>query len=213
MNGSEKTLTDLDAAWDLVRGIQPLSLCDWPGRTVAVLFLGGCNLRCPMCHNGDLAWRHETLDRLDRSDVMSFLVQRKKWLDGIVISGGEPTCAPDLVSFLEDLSQVDLPLKVDSNGQRPDVLEDLLRCGPVEHFAVDVKGPYRTYPEITGQAVTVADAQERLRRVFDLAAHQPEAFSFRMTRLPAFSDHEIEETRRQLPPGFSLTIQKFQYLS
>jgi len=199
----------LQGAWSLVRGVEALSFCDWPGHNAMVLFCGGCNLRCPTCHNADLAWRHETLPQLSRAKVLAMLAERKRWLDGLVITGGEPTCVPGLQHLLADLARVGLPIKLDSNGQKPEVLERLLEAGLVEQFFVDVKGPWRLYPHLTGQCVSSEQAQANLGRVFALAQRRPEAFVFRTTRVPLLDDAAVQETLSQLPEGFTLKMQKY----
>lgn len=202
-------MTDTSPVWDRVRGMEPVSLCDWPGKVSCVLFTGGCNLRCPTCHNASLAWTWEELPPLDRDAVLADLRRRVRWLDGITLSGGEPTCVPGLEGLLEDLASTGLPVKLDSNGSAPDVLERLLRDGLVQTLAVDVKGPWRMYPGLTGSGMTADGARESLMRVFDLAQSYPGRVYFRCTKVPALSCADLQETRAQVPPGLPLNLQEF----
>lgn len=195
--------------WNHVRGLEPLSLCDWPGMTSCVIFLGGCNLSCPTCHNFDLAWNMEKLPALSKRDIKSFLKDRALWLDGVTITGGEPTTVPDLGEILYEISKFNLPVKVDSNGMLPDVLEDILKQGLAKKFAVDVKGPYEKYPALTGRAVTAETARKNLEKVFALAKAHPDAFYFRLTKVPILTDEDVEIARGYLPDGFDLTIQNY----
>lgn len=195
--------------WKYVRGLERLSLCDWPGRPSAVLFLGGCNLRCPTCHNWELAWNMEKLPQIPDWRVKVFLAERKKWLDGVTITGGEPTCVPGLGEIIYEVTRLGLPVKLDTNGMRPDIVAELLEQDLVHTFAVDVKGPYRKYPELTGNAVTEEEARENLQAIFALAGKHPDKFYFRCTRVPALDDADVEEARTLLPEGFSLTIQEY----
>ncbi|WP_320005968.1 anaerobic ribonucleoside-triphosphate reductase activating protein [Maridesulfovibrio sp.] len=203
-------MNKLSQGWNHLRGIEPLSLCDWPGMTSCVFFLGGCNLHCPTCHNFDMAWNMERLPLLSRDDMRSFLRNRAKWLDGVTITGGEPTTVPNLGEILHEIRKVSgLPIKMDSNGMLPEIIEDILQQGLADKFAIDVKGPYEKYPALTGQAVTAEAAQKNLGRIFELAEANPTAFYFRLTQVPIVADEDIETAKGYLPDGFDLTIQKY----
>ncbi|MEG6549806.1 radical SAM protein [Desulfocurvibacter africanus] len=196
-------------AWGNLRGLTPLSLCDWPGRASCVLFMGGCNLRCPTCHNAGLAWRPERHPVLFGPDVRGFLKKRAAWLDGIVVTGGEPMADPGLLPFLDDLRAYGLPVKVDTNGMRPDVLLEILNRGLAQAFSVDVKGPFELYPQLTGDAVSAATSKALLSSIFGLAEQHPEAFMFRLTHVPLLTETDVETARGYLPAGFNLTIQNY----
>jgi len=195
-------------AWELVRGIEPMSFCDWPGRLVAVLFFGGCNLRCPHCHNASLAFAAGV--PLPAASVRSFAASHAKWLDGFVVTGGEPTLVPGLSAFVAELAALGPAVKIDTNGLRPDVLEAVLGRHPQAHFSVDVKAPFAKYGLVTGGAVTAEAAAARLREVFALAARHPGRFAFRTTLVPELSATDVREIREALPPGHTLTEQPFR---
>lgn len=202
-------MTDTSPVWDRVRGMEPVSLCDWPGRVSCVLFTGGCNLRCPTCHNASLAWSWERLPALDRAAVLADLGRRRRWLDGITVSGGEPTSLDGLEALLADLAGTGLPVKLDSNGSDPGVLARLLADDLVQTLAVDVKGPWRMYPELTGRGMTADAARDCLEQVFDLARRHPGRVYFRCTKVPALSPADLEETRAQVPADQPLSFQAF----
>lgn len=197
-------------AWNHLRGLTPLSLCDWPGHPCCVVFLGGCNLRCPTCHNGGMAWDMEAQPLLPQASLRAFLAKRKRWLSGITVTGGEPTTVPGVGAILHELSVSGLPIKFDTNGMLPEVVEVILAEGLVSCFAVDVKGPFAKYPALTGGAVSEFDARRNLSRIFALAESRPEAFSFRTTLVPLLDETDIETVRAQLPAGFSLTTQDYK---
>jgi pyruvate formate lyase activating enzyme len=201
------------SAWKLVRGIEPMSLCDWPGRLSAVLFFGGCNLRCPHCHNAALAFSPQAGPLLAEADVRRFVATRKQWLDGLVITGGEPTLTPGLVALAVDVAASGLPVKVDSNGLRPDVLAELLAGHPDVHLAVDVKAPFADYPPATGHRVDADTARACLERVFALAASHPGRIRFRTTRVPELTEADLREIASLLPAGHALTLQPFRPLA
>jgi len=197
-------------AWRHLRGLTPLSLCDWPGRPCCVVFLGGCNLRCPTCHNAALAWDMESQPQLPLARLKAFLSSRARWLSGVTVSGGEPTNVPGIGMILHEISASGLPIKLDTNAMRPDVVEALLAEGLVEFFSVDVKGPFDQYPALTGGAVTEEDARRNLSRIFALAEARPEAFAFRTTLVPQLSDRDLTTVRGLLPAGFTLATQDYK---
>ena len=196
--------------WKYVRGFERLSLCDWPGRTSCIIFLGGCNLRCPTCHNHQLAWDMNSLPTIDPIYIKSYLRDRAGWLDGVTITGGEPTLVPGLGELLYEVKKSGLPVKVDTNGMRPEVVKDLLQYKLADVFAVDVKGPYSKYPELTGNAISEIAAQSNLESIFELALLKPEAFYFRTTRVPGLDDHDLDVAQNYLPLEYELKIQKYE---
>ncbi|WP_147822115.1 anaerobic ribonucleoside-triphosphate reductase activating protein [Salidesulfovibrio onnuriiensis] len=195
--------------WNCVRGFEHFSLCDWPGRTSCVIFLGGCNLRCPTCHNFELAWEMHRLPVIPENDLKVFLRNRAKWLDGVTVTGGEPTNVPGLGELLFAIRKNNLPIKVDSNGMRPEVVRDILEYRLADVFAVDVKGPYSKYPELTGDAMSAIAAKSNLEQIFDLARQFPKSFYFRLTKVPGLTAEDIAEARSYLPEGFELKLQDY----
>ncbi|WP_081859225.1 anaerobic ribonucleoside-triphosphate reductase activating protein [Desulfohalovibrio reitneri] len=196
-------------AWEHLRGLQPVSLIDWKGRHAAVLFFGGCNLRCPTCHNADLAWRPQIHPTIHKPDILAFIKKRRHWLDGLVVSGGEPTIIPDLARLLRELREYGLPVKLDTNGLRPHVVEALLSAGLIQEAYVDVKGPWAKYPELTGGGASAEEAEGCLSEIFALTKRFPRAFTFRTTKVPPLDDSDLAAVRAALPEGFELTVQDY----
>ncbi len=196
--------------WKLLRGYEPFSLCDWPGRVSAVLFFGGCNLRCPTCHNASFAWHPESFPALDYQGVLDQVERNCKWLEGLVVTGGEVTILPDFGSLLHDLSRLSLPIKLDTNGFRADSVKLALEYSSIKMIAVDIKGPWHMYPELTGERAGPRQAQDCLEELLELAAGHQERFMFRTTRVPLLSESDIESVRAFLPPGFELKIQDYR---
>ena len=197
-------------AWELVRGIEPMSLCDWPGKLTAVLFFGGCNLRCPHCHNAALAWRPESAPPLPAASVRRFVTSHARWLDGLVVTGGEPTLTPGLPAFAAELAALGLPVKIDTNGLRPDVMAEVFARYPEARFSVDVKAPAAKYPRVTGGAVDAATAGSCLAAVFALAGEHPGRIAFRTTLVPELDASDVQAIREGLPAGCAYTTQPFR---
>ncbi len=117
------------------------SFIDWEGKTAAVIFTKGCNFRCPYCHNMSLVLPHlvEKTPTLGHDYILSFLQNRLNWLDGVVITGGEPTIHKGLQLFIEKIKQIGLPVKLDTNGSNPQVLQNLLHKNLINYVAMDIK--------------------------------------------------------------------------
>ncbi len=133
-----------------IRGWIRTSLIDYPGHIATVLFFGGCNFACPMCHNPDLVQHPGLLPGIDPAEVLDYLSRRQGKVTGVVITGGEPTLQRDLSVFLEAVQHRGCAVKLDTNGYRPDALEELLTAGLVDRVAMDIKGPPAKYGVVAG---------------------------------------------------------------
>ena len=132
-------------------GFQQTSLIDFPGRIASIVFLGGCNFRCPFCQNTSLVTGYKDLDSIDPEEVLNSLEERKGFVDGVEITGGEPLINGEkLIAFLKRLRQLGLAIKLDTNGYFPDKLVRVVRDGLVDYIAMDVKTSLDTYHIATG---------------------------------------------------------------
>jgi pyruvate formate lyase activating enzyme len=136
-----------------MRGLLPSSMLDWPGKICAVLFLGGCNFRCPYCHNVELLQRGKASDTIVWEDLAVFLRGRSDWIDGVSITGGEPTIHEDLPSLCVRLREQGMEVKVDSNGSHPRLLEQMLSRGLLDFVAMDLKTSLARYPLVVRRPV------------------------------------------------------------
>ena len=124
----------------IIGGFQSFSLIDYPDKISAIVFTQGCNFRCPYCHNPELVRGEQSCSSpLDASEVCKFLEKRKRLLDGVVISGGEPTLAGDLAPLCEKIKGMDYTVKLDTNGSRPQAIKHLINKGLVDYIAMDIK--------------------------------------------------------------------------
>ncbi len=129
-------------------GIQKLTLLDYPEKVACTLFLGGCNLRCPFCHNGTLVTSPE--HNIDEGEILAFLQKRIGMLDGVCITGGEPLLQPDLENFIAKIKAMGYAVKLDTNGCFPDRLEKLLEKNLLDYIAMDIKNSPNAYPNTVG---------------------------------------------------------------
>ena len=133
----------------LIKGFQKLTLLDFPGRTACTVFTGGCNLRCPFCHNALLVTEMDN-DYFEEKEIFDHLEKRKKVLDGIAITGGEPLLQKDIERFLYELKETGIAVKLDTNGCYPEKLEGILELGLVDYIAMDIKNCPEKYAETVG---------------------------------------------------------------
>ena len=121
-----------------ISGLQKLSMVDYPGKLAATVFTGGCDLRCPFCHNAPLVVRVAETPHLSQEEILSFLDSRRGLLDGVVLSGGEPLLQPDAAEFLRAVRSMGFAVKLDTNGCHPEALADILRQGLADYVAMDI---------------------------------------------------------------------------
>ena len=131
-------------------GLQKLAMVDYPGKLAATVFTGGCDLRCPFCHNALLVTRLQETPVLDEADILDFLRSRRGLLDGVVLTGGEPLIHPDAADFLQKVRDLGFCTKLDTNGRHPEALSDILRRGLVDYVAMDIKNIPEKYPMTVG---------------------------------------------------------------
>lgn len=148
-----------------IAGLQKMTLLDFPGRVACTVFLPGCNFRCPFCHNSGL-FSGETADGMTVEALLRFLKTRQGLLDGVCITGGEPTLSPELPALLESIRKLGFAVKLDTNGSRPQVLRQVLEL--VDYVAMDVKSSPRGYGAAVGLAEPdMAAIEESLRLLMD----------------------------------------------
>ena len=187
-------------------GLQKTSLIDYPGMVSCVVFLTGCNFTCPFCHNDELA-RGEWPSRISLDQFIEFLTPRRGLLDGVVISGGEPTLHPHLADLCRAVRRLDLRIKLDTNGSRPDVLARLLDERLVDYVAMDIKTPIESYHPVLVQR----DITAHLRRSIELIMHASPDYEFRTTCVRPFVDeHRILDMARTIQGARRYILQPFR---
>lgn len=123
----------------LILGLNKTTLLDYPSRVAATLFTGGCNFRCPYCHNKDIVLKNESITPIEDSELFSFLKKRRHILTGVCITGGEPTLHRDLPDYIKRIKELGYLVKLDTNGTNPDMIHALIREGLIDYCAMDIK--------------------------------------------------------------------------
>lgn len=131
-------------------GLNKTTLLDYPGKVACVIFLGGCNFRCPFCQNSSLVLAPQSQPTLNEQEIFSFLKRRRGILDGVCITGGEPTLSPLLPGFLDKIRSLGYSVKLDTNGSHPDMIKALAKQGLINMVAMDIKNSLPKYAATCG---------------------------------------------------------------
>lgn len=198
----------------LLGGFQPLTLLDYPGHTACMVFTAGCNMRCGYCHNPELVIPQVIRTRAPESfmaeeDFFAFLAKRKGLLDGVVITGGEPTVQADLLDFMRRVKAQDFLVKLDSNGANPGVLQQAIDEKIVDFIAMDIKAPPSRYNDLMDGQATVDTAKITQSKNIILGSGLPH--EFRTTVLQGFhSENDVREIAQFCAGAQTLALQNFR---
>jgi pyruvate formate lyase activating enzyme len=189
-----------------IAGFEKCSCVDWPGRVSAVVFTPGCNLDCFYCHNRLLLGNPSSLDLLPPESVIDMLSQRRGFLDGVVISGGEPTIQDGLAAFIGQVRALGFPVKLDTNGSRPEVLQQLVQDGLLDYVAMDIKAPFEKldrYCGAEGNGLAMASSIKLL-----LQGAVP--YEFRTTVAPQLTKDDVVQMARWIAGAEHYVLQQFR---
>ncbi|MEA3342851.1 MAG: anaerobic ribonucleoside-triphosphate reductase activating protein [archaeon] len=170
-------MTDID-----IRGIFNTSLIDYPGKIVSTIFFNRCNFRCPFCHNPELVLDKDKNDPIDPDTIIEYLEKRKKWLDGVCLTGGEPTLHKGLEKFIKNIKERGFLVKLDTNGTNPGILETLIKKELVDYIAMDIKAHYDDYDNVAKVKVN----KENIKKSTDIIRNSQIDYEFRTTVVPPY---------------------------
>ncbi len=191
-----------------IRGFIENTLIDWEGKIACEVFLPTCNLRCPFCHAGHLLTNSGELESIPVSTVTDCLDRHRGWIDGVVISGGEPTLHATLDAMIEEFRRHGALIKLDTNGTRPDVIEDLIRRGLIDAISMDIKAPFDARYH---QATRTDCDLDALRRSAQLIMASGLEYEFRTTVCPAFHDLDaLLDIARAIRGARKYVLQQFR---
>lgn len=169
-----------------ISGFQKLTLLDFPGKVACIIFTQGCNFKCPYCQNSGLIG-HENENLIEEEEVISYLKKRQGILDGIVISGGEPTIQKDLALFMKKIKELGYLIKLDTNGSNPNLIKKLLDEELVDYIAMDIKNVIEDYKDVTGVKV----AEDNIKKSIKLLKMSKIDHEFRTTIIKNIHDINI----------------------
>jgi pyruvate formate lyase activating enzyme len=190
----------------LIGGLQKISLIDYPGKIAAVIFTQGCNFRCPFCHNASLVDPKQFGIAIPEEEILAHLLARKKQIDGVVISGGEPTLQTDLKRFLCEVREMGFCVKLDTNGSKPNVLIDLVDSKLVDFIAMDIKHDFCKYEHACGMRVALAD----IIRSLDFTKNCGVDYEFRTTVVPGIhAENDVVNIAKCIDGAKKFVVQEF----
>lgn len=192
------------------KGFVKTSLIEYPGKIVSVAFVGGCNFRCPFCQNPDLVLNSQSLPSISEKEVIDHLLSKRKWLDGLAITGGEPMLKKDLPNFVSKIKKEDFLVEIETNGTNPGMLRDLVERSLVDYLALDIKAPlewekYRKAAGIVDEPLFVA-VKESLKILLSSNID----YELRTTVVPGLVDQEdVISIARGLEGARKYALQQF----
>ena len=191
-----------------IYGYQKTTLLDYPGHVAATIFTGGCNFRCPFCHNSDLVLNPSFSARIPEEEIFNFLKKRKNVLSRICITGGEPTLQTDLSEFIKKIRSLGYNIKLDTNGYQPDVIADLLNQNLLDYIAMDIKAGLSNYSRVCG--ISELNINQILKSISIIENSKIE-YEFRTTVVSELHTKEdFYEISQMLSPKSFYFIQSFK---
>lgn len=151
----------------LLKGLQKTTLLDFPTKVACTVFTGGCNFRCPFCHNASLVLGEDKTPDLPQEEFFRFLERRRGILDGVCVTGGEPLLQKDLIPFLQKIRDMGLAVKLDTNGSAPDRLAEILRVVPPDYIAMDIKNSREKYAMTCGLPSFPEGVEQSIDRIMN----------------------------------------------
>lgn len=201
----EKAIQNLPS----IKGFQEVTLIDWVGKVASIIFLGGCNLRCGFCHSSSLVLDKDNLASIPFEDIASFLKEKKGWVDGVVITGGEPTLEDEkLFTLISAIKKLGLLVKLDTNGTNPNSLKRLIDERMLDYISMDIKAPLSTedYNNATNVYINISD----IIYTKDIIINSNIDYEFRTTAVPGVvSIANIAEIAKSIIPAKKYCIQQF----
>ena len=187
-----------------IKGIQKTTLIDYPGKIACTIFLGGCNFKCGYCYNSEIVFNRT--NSISEEEVFSFLSDRKKYIEGVCITGGEPTIHKELPNFIKKIKSLGYKVKLDTNGTNPEMVELLINNNLIDYIAMDIKGSEESYNKITQTFVPI----EKIKRSIKLIIESGIDYEFRTTILPTFDVEEIQKIGLMIKGANKHFIQQFK---
>ncbi len=194
-----------------IKGVIDLSLVDWDGKVSSVFFLPSCNFRCPFCYNSALVLHPEKEETTPFERVENYLKKHRAWIDGVCITGGEPTLQGDLPDLCSRLRKMDFLVKIDTNGTNPNMIEELIQKELVDYIAMDIKAPLteEKYSKATG--VNAGHLLKKVKRTVVILLRSEIDYEFRTTVVPTLHEKEdVQEICRAIMGCRRYVLQRFR---
>jgi len=191
-----------------IAGFIKTTLLDWDGMVACTVYLAGCNMRCPYCHNKEIVINTDSVEGIPEDDILNYVNENRDFIDAVVVSGGEPLMNSDVGGFLKKLKALGVKVKVDTNGCYPDRLNDLIGAGLIDRVAMDVKSSLNErYNSAAGIDTPLDKIKESIRVIIDSGVEH----EFRTTIVPVIvKEEDIENICRNIKGADAYRIQQFR---
>lgn len=191
-----------------IKGFVETSMVDWDGKVSSVVFFPGCNFRCPYCQNGVLIFSPEELRTIPFDEIKKYLLEHKEWIDGVVLTGGEPTIHKDLPDLIKKIKDLGFLVKLDTNGANPKMMKDLIKAKMIDYVALDFKAPLdERYDKASGLKVDLKKIKESIKILMNGEID----YEFRCTVVPTILDEdEVEAMAKSIKGAKKFALQQFQ---
>ena len=195
-----------------IAGLQKMTLIDYPGKIATTIFTQGCNFRCPFCHNPELLSNSASISLIPEDDILEFLEKRKKYLDAVCLTGGEPLLQVDILEFIKKIKDLGYLIKLDTNGSNPTLLKELVEMNLLDYVAMDIKAPldYLAYKKVSGldNKDLFEDVKKSVKYLLSLEGELD--YEFRTTVVPGLVKlKDIETIASQIKNAKRYSIQQF----
>lgn len=194
-----------------IKGVEKDSMIDYPGKISCVVFLSRCNFRCGFCHNPELIFNESEFPDITPEEFLTWLGKRKKWLDGVVITGGEPTLHIGLIDFIKAIKELGLCVKLDTNGTNPSIVQKVIDEKLVDYIAMDIKNSLDKYNTTTSSNVNTEKIRESAKIIMDAGSKELIDYEFRTTIHPRFHNaQDFEKISSWLKGSKKYVLQQFR---
>jgi pyruvate formate lyase activating enzyme len=191
-----------------IAGFIKTTLLDWDGMVACTVYLAGCNMRCPYCHNKEIVINADSIEGMPEDDILRYIEENSDFVDAVIVSGGEPLMNKDVGGLLKKVKKLGVKVKVDTNGCFPEMLDDLIGAGLVDRVAMDVKSSLNgRYSSIAGVDVDIERIKKSIRVIIDSGVDH----EFRTTVVPVYvKEEDIEDICRNIKGAKSYRLQQFR---
>lgn len=188
----------------IISGFQKLTLLDYPTKLSAIIFTQGCNFKCSYCQNSDLIGKNDSL--ISENEIFEYLIKRRKVLDGVVISGGEPTIHKDLKPFIQKIKNLGFLIKLDTNGSNPKILKELIDEKLIDYVAMDIKNTFDKYEDVIKTKTNI----DKLKESIEILKKSDIDYEFRTTIIKNFHDLKTIYKLCKMVSGSKYYLQNFE---
>ena len=194
-----------------IKGFVDISLVDWDEKVSSTIFLANCNMRCPFCYNVPLVLHPEKLRTIPFEEVAAYLKRNREWIDGVVITGGEPSIHSDLPSLCEKIVKLGFKVKIDTNGTNPELIQTLINKKLVDYIAMDIKAPLEQKKYHAATGVNTPNLVSKIQETMNILQNSQIDYEFRTTLVPTIhKEKDIEEICQEIKRCKKYVLQNYK---